>query len=64
MWQSARKFQFTGNIFSSLWNFMFIMKLSMNVMPLLSILIVYAVLLYLYMVHGSSERILTYSVGS
>jgi len=64
MWQSAGKFQFTGNIFSGLWNFMLIMKLSMNAMPLLSILTVYTVLLYLYMVHGSSERILTYSVGS
>jgi hypothetical protein len=42
---------------------MFIVKLSMDVMPLLSILIVYTVL-YLHMVLGSGERILAYSVGS
>jgi len=43
--------------------FVFIMKLSMDVMPLLSILIVYTVL-YLHMVRGSGERILAYTVGS
>jgi len=43
--------------------FMFFMKLSMDVMPLFSYLIIYTVR-YLHMVHGSSERILAYSVGS
>jgi len=43
--------------------FVFIMKISMDVMPLLSVLIVYIVL-YLHMVRGSGERILACTVGS